>query len=296
MAISAQLVQQLREKSSAGMMDCKKALESSNGDLEKAIQYLREKGKATAAQKAGRSTRQGLIGTWISSDQKKGSILEVNCETDFVARTKEFQDFLVHLTRQTGEKSIQSLDSLLSQTLNGSETVEILVKEKIAKLGENIQIKKMAVCGGNPSSFVGRYIHAPIESAPDCGSLGVLLEVETKDQGLEVKDLVRELCMQVAAASPKWIGKNDLDPAIVAKEKEIYKEQCRQSGKPEKAWDKIIDGKLADFFRQFCLLEQSHVRDSSGKTSIQSLVDSVSKTKGHPVVIKSFVRYKMGEE
>lgn len=294
--ITAQQVQKLRETSGAGMMDCKTALVEASGDFEKAIQFLREKGKASAAKKAGRSTSQGLVSAWISEDGSKAGVVEINCETDFVARTKDFLDFAQNLAKLAGEKGIASAQAILSEKL-GAETVEQNLKSVIGKLGENILVRKVHTLGGNgKAGVIENYVHAPVEQSPTCGSLAVILKVAADKKSDEVKHLARELCMQVAAANPRWISKEDVPADIVEKEKAIYKEQCRQSGKPEKAWDKIMEGKLNDFFRQFCLLDQSHIRDSSGKTPVGALVKQAAEKTGFTLSVSGFVRLKMGEE
>lgn len=296
-SITPQQVQKLRERSGAGFMDCKRALESSGGDLDKAIQFLREKGKASAAQKSGRVTGQGLVCAWLDPDLKKGSLVELNCETDFVARTEDFQSLALRLAKLSVEKNAGDAAALLAQTLDSRETVESALKEKVAKLGENIQLRKAVLLGeGANGSLIGHYIHNPLEKAPQCGSLGVLVQLDSAASPGETAELLKELCMQVAAVPPKWVGKSDVPPAVVEKEKAIYQEQCRQSGKPEKAWDKIIEGKLADFYRSFCLMEQPHVRDASGRTPIRVLVEKTSAQTGKKIEIKSFVRFKLGEE
>lgn len=296
MTVTAQHVQKLREATGAGILDCQKALLTSSGDFEKAIQFLREKGKASAAQKAGRVTNQGLVTCWISPDGTKGSIIEISCETDFVARTKEFQDLAKTLAQHVLQTQTESAEAILSTKLSGSsETVETLLKEKIGKLGENIVIKRIARCGKGVQSIIGNYVHAPHEGAPESGKLGVILEAESETSNPEHKNLARELCMQIAAASPKWIRKEDVPAEIVEKEKAIYQEQCKQSGKPEVAWTKIMEGKLKDFYKQFCLLEQSYIRDSSGKTSVQQTIASAAQGKPDSFLIKSFYRFKLGE-
>ena len=177
----------------------------------------------------------------------------------------------------------------------GGETVEKNLKGVIGKLGENILVRKASALAGNGKpAVIENYVHAPLEQAPTCGSLAVILKVVSEKKSEEVEQLARELCMQVAAANPKWISKEDVPADIVAKEKEIYKEQCRQSGKPEQAWGKITEGKLNDFYKQFCLLEQSYIRDS--KTPINSLLKQASDKAGAPLAVKGFVRLKMGEE
>ena len=296
MTVTPQQVQKLREMTGAGILDCKKALEQTGGDYDKAIQFLREKGKASAASKAGRAAGQGVVCVWISSDSKKGGVVEINCETDFVARTAEFQQLAGTLSKQVGENGISDADALKVQKLAGtSDTVESVLKEKIGKLGENMLLRKAASLGGS-SSFIGSYVHAPFENAPQCGTLGVLVETESAKDSPELRELLKELAMQVAAANPKWVSKENVPAEVVSKEKAIYLEQCKQSGKPEQAWEKIMTGKLNDFYRQFCLLDQSYVRDSSGKTPVGSLVDQASQKAGAPVSVKRFVRIKLGEE
>jgi elongation factor Ts len=296
MTVTPQQVQKLREMTGAGILDCKKALEQTGGDNDKAIQFLREKGKASAASKAGRAAGQGVVCVWTSADSKKAGLVEINCETDFVARTAEFQQLAKTLSQQVGEGAIANAETLKSQKLAGtSETVESVLKEKIGKLGENMLLRKAASLGG-ASSFIGSYVHAPFENAPQCGTLGVLVEVESGKDGAELRELLKELAMQVAAANPKWVRKEEVPAEIVAREKAIYLEQCKQSGKPEQAWEKILAGKLADFYRQFCLLDQSYVRDASGKTAVGSLVEAASQKSGGALSVKKFVRIKLGEE
>jgi elongation factor Ts len=275
------------------MMDCKKALESSGGDVDKAVQFLREKGKMAAAAKEVRTASQGLIASWVSADAKKGGIVEVNCETDFVARTKDFTSFVKALAQQVGEQSIPSADVLKTKTFSGSkETVESEVKEQIGKLGENIIIKRAAALGG--AGVVGRYIHSALEQAPECGSLGVMVEIQSDKAIPESETFLKEISMHVAAAHPKWISKGDVPKETIDKEVQIYREQCKQMGKPEQAWDKIIQSKQADFYKQFCLMEQPYVRDS--KMTIQSYLQSVAQKDGATLAIRKFVRFKVGEE
>lgn len=306
MAISAAEVQKLREKTGAGMMDCKRALEEALGDLEKAIQLLREKGKATAQQKSARVASCGVVCSWISQDLKRGSLIELNCETDFVARTHEFLDFSKTLARIVAEESVSSPEELATKIMaETNESVESAIKEMIAKLGENIVVRKTAYLGqeislGSSSLVVGAYIHAPMESHQECGSIGVLVGMERDSAATESNSLLgyviplRELAMQIAAASPKWVKKEEVPSALKEKEIEIYKEQCRQSGKPEKAWEKIIQGKLADFYKQFCLLEQSYIRDP--RITVQSYLQNVAGKEQKLPAIVGFYRFKVAEE
>lgn len=297
MSVSAQAVQKLREITSAGILDCKKALESSSGDQEKAIQFLREKGKASAAKKAERSAKEGVVCVWIAPEGKNGGMVELNCETDFVARTKEFQDLAKTLAQQAAEQKISSSEDLKSLKLKGSqETVDSFIKEKVGKLGENIIIKKVISYGGE-KFLIGNYVHAPYETALECGRLGVLMELTSNiSNDSELSKITKELSMQVAATNPRWIKKEDVPVEVVQKEKEIYMRQCKESGKPQTAWEKIIEGKLKDFYKQFCLLEQNHVRDSSGKTTVQSFINTTAQNFGGTLSIQKFARFKLGEE
>ncbi len=296
MAVTAQEVQKLREMTGAGILDCQKALLSTSGSVDKAIQFLREKGKASAQTKAGRSAGQGAIVSWISEDGKAGSLIELNCETDFVARTKDFQDLALQIATAAAKNKVQSVEDLLKQKQSSSsETLESLIKEKIGKLGENMVLKRVKSFGSE-SSQVGNYIHSPFENALYCGRLGVLLEVNTELKGAPLSEILKEVSMQIAATAPRWIKKEDIPSEMVEKEKAIYLEQCKQMGKPEVAWPKIMDGKFKDFYKQFCLLEQNHVRDTSGKTSVQSYIESASKPLGAPLSIVSMVRFKVGED
>lgn len=294
MPVSPAEVQKLREKTGAGLMDCKRALEEAGSDLEKAIQVLREKGKASAAQKASRAASQGVVCSWISSDFKKGSLIELNCETDFVARTAEFLELAKILARLAGEMSVASAEELLAKKYEkSSETVDSVLKEKVAKLGENILLRKATSLGGS-HLLVGNYIHSPMQNAPECGSIGVLVGMELPSLTPEVNTVLRELAMQIAASSPKWVSRTEVPASVIEKETAIYKEQCRASGKPEKAWEKIMQGKLNDFYKQFCLLEQPYIRDP--KTTVQSYLQS-SLNQGQSLpAISNFFRFKIGEE
>lgn len=293
MPVTSQDVQKLREATQAGILDCKNALEASDGDFEKAIQFLREKGKAQAAKKAGRSASEGLIAIWLDEAESRGSIVEMNCETDFVARTDEFENFVRDLARIAGETKTDSAATLASAKM-GSETVESAVKEKIGKLGENMKLKRAIAIGG-AGKVIASYVHSPSANVPVCGKLAVLVELSGPASPI-TKEIGKELAMQIAAAMPKWVQKEDVPKEIVDKELAIYKEQCKAMNKPEAAWPKIMDGKLADFYRQFCLVQQSHIRDSSGKTPVESVLKEASQKAGGEIKVNRFLRFKVGEE
>src|SRR5947209_6588562 len=260
--ISAQLVKQLRERTGAGMMECKKALVEANGDLNEAEVVLRKRGITAAGKKEARSTKQGLISAHVSQDGKTGVLVEVNCESDFVARTDDFQslsaDVAAHIA-ETKPKAVRVEDvteaeranfraheALYEQKFGRGETgtVAEFVKSKIAKLGENINISRFSVYEMSGNGAIGNYIHTG-------GQIGVLLEAHTGSPDTpgkaEFKTLLRDLAMQIAAASPQFVGKDSVSADVLDKERDIQKERARGEGKPEKMLDKIVEGRLGKF-------------------------------------------------
>ncbi len=276
--ISAQLVKQLREKTGAGMMECKKALVEANGDLAEAEVILRKRGITAAGKKESRSTKQGLIGSYIASDGKTGVLVEVNCESDFVARTEDFQllsaDIAEHIAHtkpkvvrleevtEAERENFKQHEALYEQKFakDQNTTVAEMVKSKIAKLGENMNVSRFVVYEVNGTGAVGHYIHTG-------GQIGVLLEVSTGTaataQKEEFKTLVRDLAMQIAAASPQFVGKDNVAPDVLEKERDIQRERVRGEGKPEKMLDKIVEGRLSKFYEEICLLEQPFIRENT---------------------------------
>jgi elongation factor Ts len=309
--IKAELVKQLRERTGVGMMECKKALVATNGDLSEAEVYLRKQGLAKAGSKESRSTKQGLIGAYIASDRKLGVLVEVNCETDFVARTDEFQAMTADIARHIAETKPEVLRAeevaeterahirqdiaLYEQKFGGdhsgqSTTVGDFLKSKIAKLGENIGISRFVVFTVNGDGAVGQYVHAGSQ-------IGVLLEVTTKSAATtdkpEFEILVRDIAMQVAAASPQFVSKADVTPGVLAKERDIAKARVIAEGKPEKMADKIVEGRLAKFYEEVCLLEQPFIRENS--ITVADLIKTVSGKVGDQIGVARFVRYKVGD-
>jgi len=277
--ISSELVRKLRETTGAGMMECKRALEASGGDMDKAVKLLREKGAASAAKRAGRATAEGLVTSQISADGKTAVLLDLNCETDFVARTDDFLNLLKELVQGAAEGKFKTPAEAPQQRLQGM----------IAKLGENISLRRFVRWDlQQPGSFAV-YIHP----SGGTGKVGVLLELSGAE-GAEAAELARNIAMQVAAASPRWVRKEDIPAETVESEKAIGREQAKRDNKPEKIWDKIAEGKLTQFTQQFCLLEQVYVRD--GKTQVKAVLDEASKKFGKPVTVRRFARYKVGEE
>ncbi|HEX4229255.1 MAG TPA: translation elongation factor Ts [Bryobacteraceae bacterium] len=306
--IKAELVKQLRERTGVGMMECKKALVATNGDLGEAEIYLRKQGLAKAGTKESRSTKQGLIGAYIAADRKLGVLVEVNCETDFVARTDEFQAMTADIAKHIAETKPKVLrledvaeverahikqDMALYEQKFGSDhsgTVGEFLKSKIARLGENIGISRFVVFSLDGEGAVGQYVHAGSQ-------IGVLLEVTTKSSATATKPefeiLVRDIAMQVAAASPQFVGKADVTPELLTKEREIAKARVIAEGKPEKMADKIVEGRLAKFYEEVCLLEQPFIRENS--ITVAELIKTVSGKVGDQIGVAQFVRYKVGD-
>ncbi len=304
--INAQLVKQLRERTGAGMMECKSALVEANGDMDNAEVVLRKKGIASAGKKSTRSTKQGLIGAHISPDGKVGVLVEVNCESDFVARTDEFQTLtadVAHHIAQTRPKHVRLEDVTEAErsnikshlvlyeqkfTKDQSVTVAEAVKTKIAKLGENIAVSRFTVFEVTGHGIVAHYIHTG-------GQIGVLVEIHTASdlsKNSDFQTLVRDLAMQVAAANPQCVSKEDVAPAALAKERDIQKDRVIKEGKPANVADKIVEGRLSKFYEEVCLLEQPFIKENS--ISVRELLKSKAGAMGD-VKITRFVRYKVGD-
>jgi elongation factor Ts len=284
MAISPKTVQELREKTGVGMMECKRALEEAGGDMEEAVKILRKKGIATAAKKSTRAASDGLVGAFIAPEGKAGSLVEVNCETDFVAKTEDFQSLVTGLCRMVAEKAPADVDALLAQPFEGGLSVKDTLVAKVAKLGENIQLRRFERFQGD---LVASYIHAG-------GKIGVLMEIglgsPAAAQSEEVKGLVKDLCMQVAASAPRFVNRADVSEDVLQGEREIYRAQVIAAGKPEAIADKIVDGKMNKFFEEACLVEQPFVRDTAVKVQ-----DTVKARGGEGFAVKRFVRFVLGE-
>jgi elongation factor Ts len=306
--ISAQLVKQLRERTGAGFMECKKALQESDGDINGAEVILRKRGIAGATKKESRSTKQGLVSAYISPDRKLGVLVEVNCESDFVARTEDFQtlaaDVAAHIAEtkpkvvrveevtEAERANFKAHEALYEQKFakDQNTTVAELVKTKIAKLGENINISRFIVYEVNGNGVIGNYIHTGAQ-------IGVLLEVSTSSPNAAGKDefnaLVRDVAMQVAAAHPQYLRREDVPRDIFAKEHEIQRERARGEGKPEKMLEKIAEGRMSKFYEEVCLLEQPFIRENA--ISVGELIKTASAKLSGTVSIVRFARYKVGD-
>ena len=273
--VTASLVKELREKTGAGMMDCKKVLTETDGDMEKAIELLRERGIAKAAKKSGRIAAEGLVEAYISEDGKVGAIVEVNSETDFVAKNEEFKTFVINVAKQVVEKDPKDVEELLNQeaTFEAGKTVNEALVGKIATIGENLSIRRFARF--ESKGLLEKYIHGD-------GKIAVLINMAKGD-----KELAKDLCMQIAAARPEFLNEESVPAERVEKEKEILKVQTMNEGKPEAIAEKIVQGRIGKFFEEICLVNQVFVKDSSMKVS------ELLKQKDAEVV--EFARFEKGE-
>ncbi len=282
--ITAKTVKELRDKTGAGMMDCKKALTETNGDIEKAVEVLREKGLAAAAKKAGRIAAEGIVKTFVTEDKKKASIVEVNCETDFVAANEDFIAFADNVAKLVVESNAETVEELLNEKM-GDATVQETLTALVAKLGENMTIRRferLALENGAIES----YIHGG-------GRIGVLVEVSTEGNKEVASEVAKEVCMQVAAANPLFLNRDSVDQESLEKEKEIYRVQALNEGKPEKIVEKMVMGRIQKYFKEVCLVDQVWVKD--GDKTITKLLEEKSKEAGAPMTITKFVRFERGE-
>jgi|YelNatPaOPRAMG01_1025707.scaffolds.fasta_scaffold16372_5 elongation factor Ts len=288
MAISPKLVQELREKTGVGMMDCKRALEESGGNLDEAVKVLRKKGVATAEKKAMRAASEGLVFAHVAANAKVGVLIEVNCETDFVAKTDDFQSLVAGLARQVEEGAPSSPEALLEQPfhVDTAQKVKDAIVAKVAQLGENIQVRRFDRYQ-TAEGTVAAYIHPG-------NKIGVLMETSCSDAGMakseEYSQIVKDLCMQVAASVPKFVRREQVTPEVLASEREIYRAQVLAQGKPANIVDKIVEGKMNKFYEESCLLEQPFIKDPS--VSVQKHLASVA---GDKIRVMRFTRYVLGE-
>jgi elongation factor Ts len=286
--VTAQLVKTLRERTGAGMMECRNALVEANGNLEDAEVVLRKRGAASAAKKATRSAKQGTIVVNIAADGASAVIVEVNCESDFVARTDDFQSLAGDIAEHIASSKAETVEAVLAEPFlkDSSLTVEDFIKGKIAKVGENIvlpRFERLSVSGGSISS----YIHAGAQLAV------ALVLTSTAGPSDALVALGKDLAMQVAAADPKYIRREQVDPAHLAKEAEIARDRARNEGKPEKILDKIVEGRLAKFYEEVCLIEQPFIKDNA--LTVTELIKQKSKETGGDIEVVKFVRFKVGE-
>ncbi|HEU5162190.1 MAG TPA: translation elongation factor Ts [Thermoanaerobaculia bacterium] len=286
--ITAAQVKELREKTGAGMMDCKKALTESGGDFEEAVKILRKKGLAAASKKAGRVTSEGLAHAEVIGGN--GVAVEVNSETDFVAKNAEFRDVVETVAKVAAAAPGTTVDELVDQKWPGDAEGRHLaqvISEKIQKIGENITIRRFTRFDATPKSAFGTYIHGN-------GKIAVLVELrsDAADKA-KLESLARDIAMHVAAAEPRFLRREEVTESDLATEREIARDQALKSGKPENVVDKIVSGKMEKYYGENVLLEQPYIREE--KTSVKQLVDQVAKAAGSPIEIARFVRFKVGE-
>ncbi len=287
MTITAGMVKDLREKTGAGMMDCKGALAETKGDIEAAIDLLRKKGLAKAAKKGGRIAADGLIGLATSSG--RGAVVEVNSETDFVARGDQFQAF-VRKVSAIALKTDGNLERLLAAPFPDGGTTAEALSNLIGKLGENMAIRRSAGLSASPG-VVASYVHNA--TGPDLGKIGVLVALESTADATKLMALGKQLAMHVAAASPLALSIADVPAEVVARERAIYSDQARESGKPENVIEKMVEGRLRKFYEEQVLLSQVFVID--GETPVGKVLENAAKELGAQVQIKNFVRFQVGE-
>ncbi len=291
MAITAGMVKELREMTGAGMMDCKKALNATDGDMEKAVEFLREKGLATAQKKAGRVAAEGIVATALTDDGKKAVVVEVNAETDFVAKNEKFQNYVAEVAAQALNTTAQDTESFLAEpwALDTSKTVNEVLAAQIAVIGENMNIRRFEQVE-EQNGFVTSYIHAG-------GKIGVLVDVETDVVNDAVKEMARNVAMQAAALKPLYTSRDEVDADYIEKEKEILKAAAKNE-KPD-ANDKIIDGmvmgRINKELKEICLLDQVYVKAEDGKQIVSKYVEEVAKANNANIKIKKFVRFETGE-
>ncbi|MEX0923791.1 MAG: translation elongation factor Ts [Rhodovibrionaceae bacterium] len=286
--ITAGLVKELRDSTGAGMMDCKKALTETGGDLDAAVDWLRKKGLSAAAKKSGRVAAEGLIG--VATKGNRGAMVEVNSETDFVARNDSFQDFagkLTELVTHTGD----DLEALKAADFPGTgRSVADELTHQIATIGENMNIRRAVVLEVEPG-VVSAYVHNQV--SPGLGKIGVLVALQSSGDGEKLSELARQIAMHIAAAQPQSIGTDDLDPQAIEREREVLADQARASGKPEEIIEKMVQGRLRKFYEEVVLLEQTWVID--GESRVAEVLEKAGKELGAEIKVAGFERFNLGE-
>ena len=292
-AVTAKMVKDLREMTGAGMMDCKKALAATDGDMDKAVEFLREKGLAGAEKKAGRIAAEGIVDTAMTADEKKAVIVEVNAETDFVAKNAKFQTYVAQVAAQALTTTAADMDAFMDEKWAADEslTVKEALSSQISIIGENMSIRRFKQVT-EENGFVASYIHAG-------GRIGVLLDVQTDVVNDAVKEMAKNVCMQVAALNPKYTSRNEVSADFIEHEKSILMAQIqndpKEASKPEKVIQGMIQGRINKEMKEICLLDQVYVKAEDGKQSVAQYVAQVAKENGANIELKSFVRFETGE-
>lgn len=293
MAITAAMVKELREMSGAGMMDCKKALTATDGDMDKAVEFLREKGLATAQKKAGRIAAEGIVMLKVSDDSKKAVAVEVNAETDFVAKNEKFQGYVAQVAEQALDTTAAGIDAFLAEPwkFDTTKTVNEALAGQIAVIGENMKIRRFQQVE-EADGFVASYTHMG-------GKIGVLVDVVTDVVNDAVKEMAKNVAMQVAALKPQYTSRAEVSADYIEHEKGILlaqiKNDPKESQKPEKVIEGMITGRINKELKEICLLDQVYVKAEDGKQSVGKYVEEVAKANGAKITIKGFVRFETGE-
>jgi elongation factor Ts len=286
--ITASMVKDLREKTGAGMMDCKKALNETAGDVEAAVDWLRKKGLAAAAKKAGRVAAEGLVA--VRAEGTRGAVIELNAETDFVARNETFQglvETLAGLVLAEGD----DLESLKEKAYPGTgRTVAEELTHQVATIGENMNLRRAQVLEVG-SGVVAAYVHNAVR--PGLGRIGVLVALESEGDAARLAEVGKNLAMHVAAAAPQFLNRDEVDPAALERERAVLSEQARASGKPENIIEKMVEGRLRKYYEEVCLLDQTYVMDN--ETRIEKVVEAAAKDIGAAITVKGFARFNLGE-
>lgn len=285
MEVTASLVKELRERTGAGMMDCKKALVETSGDMEKAIELLREKGLAKAAKKAGRVASQGLVKLAFSADGKKAAAIEVNSETDFVAKNEEFIEFVEVLAQKALDAGSDDMEAFMALSYKDEGTVQDALNNKIAKIGENMNVRRFAKCETPGVVYVG-YTHGN-------GKIGVIVGFETDATAEEIGVMGRDVAMQVASMNPKFVDETAVDPAWLEEEKKIAEQLLLNEGKKPEMLSKIIPGKVKAILKEVCLVDQKFVKD--GELTVKQYIDNTAGALGKSAKVVEMIRYEVGE-
>lgn len=292
MAITAAMVKELREMTGAGMMDCKKALNETNGNMDEAVEFLRKNGQAKAEKKAGRIAAEGLC-TVVTDGDQTAAVVEVNSETDFVAKNETFQAFVAAVAKQAVASDAADMDAFMAEKWNEDESKSVAdaLVEKVAVIGENIKIRRFEKVS-EPNGCVVTYVHGG-------GRIGVIVDAETSVVNDEVKEGMKNIAMQIAALAPKYVSRDEVSADYIAHEKEILKAQImndpKESQKPEKVINGMIEGRISKELKEICLVDQVYVKAEDGKQTVAKYIDELSKAAGVPVKIKKFVRFETGE-
>ena len=293
MAVTAAMVKELREMTGAGMMDCKKALAATDGDMDKAVEFLREKGLAGAEKKAGRIAAEGIVATAMTEDEKKAVVVEVNAETDFVAKNAKFQAYVAQVAAQTLTTTAADMDAFMEEKWAAGETLTVkeALSSQISIIGENMNIRRFKQVV-EENGVVVSYIHAG-------GRIGVLVDVETSVVNDAVKEMGKNIAMQIAALNPKYTSRDEVSADFIEHEKSILMAQIqndpKEASKPEKVIQGMIQGRINKELKEICLLDQTYVKAEDGKQSVAQYVAQVAKETGASITVKGFVRFETGE-